>query len=90
MVGIAITHDGQGYWLVGSDGGVLSYGDAGFQGSMGGQPLNGPVVAIVPTGDGGGYWLIATDGGVFNFGDAQFLGSMALTPLNAPIDSLGS
>jgi hypothetical protein len=76
--------------LVGADGGVLAYGDAGFFGSLSGTPLNGPVVAILPTPDGGGYWLIAADGGMFAFGDAQFLGSMALTPLNAPIDSLSS
>jgi hypothetical protein len=33
-----------GYWLVGSDGGVFSFGDANFDGSMGGQHLNAPVV----------------------------------------------
>ena len=28
IVGMAATHDGQGYWLVGSDGRVYSFGDA--------------------------------------------------------------
>ena len=42
---IAATPDGGGYWLIARDGGVFNYGDAGFFGSMGGQPLAGPVVA---------------------------------------------
>ncbi|MGH9030425.1 MAG: hypothetical protein ACRDV4_12525 [Acidimicrobiales bacterium] len=45
IVGIATTPDGGGYWLVGSDGGVFSFGDAKFFGSMGGKKLNAPVVA---------------------------------------------
>ena len=37
--------DGGGYWLVASDGGVYSFGDARFMGSTGGMHLNAPVVA---------------------------------------------
>ncbi len=33
---MAATPDGKGYWLVASDGGVFAFGDAGFEGSMGG------------------------------------------------------
>ena len=40
------THDGQGYWFVASDGGIFAYGDAPFRGSMGGQPLNKPMVGM--------------------------------------------
>ncbi len=29
--------DGKGYWFVASDGGVFNYGDAGFEGSLGGS-----------------------------------------------------
>ena len=65
-----------GYWLVGSDGGIFTFGSAGFYGSMGGIPLQRPVVGIVPTKDRGGYWLDASDGGVFSFGDTQFYGSI--------------
>ncbi len=65
-----------GYWLVASDGGVFSFGDAGFYGSLGGTTLNKPVVGIAPTPDGKGYWLVASDGGVFSFGDAGYLGSL--------------
>ena len=34
------TPDGHGYWLVASDGGIFTFGDAGFYGSTGGQHLN--------------------------------------------------
>ena len=33
IVGMAATSDGGGYWLVGTDGGIFSYGDAHFYGS---------------------------------------------------------
>ena len=66
VVGIAATPDGGGYWLVASDGGVFSFGDAHFFGSMGGRHLNQPIVGITPTPDGGGYWLVASDGGIFS------------------------
>ncbi len=71
IVGIAATPDGGGYWLVASDGGVFSYGDAQFHGSLGGMDLNAPIVGIAATPDGGGYWLVARDGGVFSYGDAH-------------------
>ncbi len=80
----------QGYWEVGSDGGIFSFGTAPFFGSMGGTPLNAPIVGIASTPDGGGYWLVAKDGGVFAFGDAHFHGSMGGTPLNAPIVGIAS
>ena len=56
--------------MVAADGGVFSFGDALFQGSMGGHPLNKPVVGMAGNG-AGGYWLVASDGGVFSF-DATF------------------
>jgi hypothetical protein len=43
---MAATPTGGGYWEVASDGGIFSFGDAGFRGSMGGQPLNRPIVGI--------------------------------------------
>ena len=74
-MGIAATPDGGGYWLVASDGGVFSYGDARFFGSTGGMHINAPIVGMATTPDGGGYWLVASDGGVFSYGDARFFGS---------------
>ena len=50
IVGIAVTHSGNGYWEVGADGGVFNYGDAPFLGSIytaiPGRHLNGPIVGI--------------------------------------------
>jgi hypothetical protein len=80
----------QGYWEVGSDGGIYSFGTAHFYGSMGGTHLNAPIVGMAPTQDGGGYWLVARDGGVFVFGDAHFYGSMGGRPLNQPIAGIAS
>ncbi len=53
---MAATPDGNGYWLVASDGGIFAFGDAGFFGSMGGQPLNKPVVGIAASPNGKGSW----------------------------------
>jgi hypothetical protein len=85
-----------GYWLVGSDGGIFTFGSAQFHGSTGSLRLQRPVVGIVPTASRGGYWLDASDGGIFAFGDAGFYGSIPglglhpagsglLNSLNAPI-----
>ena len=43
---MAATPDGSGYWLVASDGGIFSYGDAAFYGSAGNQDLNKPIVGM--------------------------------------------
>ncbi len=66
----------RGYWLVGSDGGIFTFGQANFYGSMGGIPLQRPVVGITPTHDKQGYWLVASDGGIFSFGDSNYYGSI--------------
>jgi hypothetical protein len=92
------SHDPHpGYWLVGSDGGIFSFGAASFHGSTGNLELQRPVVGMVPTADHDGYWEVASDGGVFAFGDAGFYGSipgLGIAPagtagaahrLNAPI-----
>jgi subtilase family serine protease len=85
-----------GYWLVGSDGGIFTFGSANFYGSTGNIRLQRPVVGITPTQNKAGYWLVASDGGIFAFGNAGFYGSIpgqglhpagsGLQPsLNAPI-----
>ena len=75
----------QGYWLVASDGGIFTFGDAHYYGSTGATPLNKPIVGMAATQDGNGYWLVASDGGIFTFGDAHYYGSTGATPLNKPI-----
>ncbi len=84
-----------GYWLVGSDGGIFTFGSAQFYGSTGNLRLQRPVVGITPTAGDLGYWLVASDGGIFSFGNAGFYGSipgLGIAPagsgghsLNAPI-----
>ncbi len=73
------------YWLAASDGGIFTFGNAGFFGSTGNIHLDAPVVAMAATASRQGYWLGASDGGVFNYGDAGFYGSQGGKPLNAPI-----
>jgi hypothetical protein len=68
------------YWLVASDGGIFSFGDATFYGSTGNLHLNKPIVGMAATPDGDGYWLMGSDGGVFSFGDAGFHGSATGPP----------
>jgi hypothetical protein len=85
IVGAAAAPDGSGYWLVGADGGVFSFGQVSFYGSTGSLHLNAPIVGIAATPDGRGYWEVASDGGVFAFGDASFYGSTGGIHLNKPI-----
>jgi hypothetical protein len=80
----------QGLILAAADGGIFAFGTASFQGSMGGVPLNQPIVGIARTPDGGGYWEVAADGGIFAFGDATFYGSMGGVPLNQPVVGIAS
>ena len=49
VVGMATNGDATGYWLQGQDGGIFTFGNAEFYGSMGGQHLNAPMVGIAAT-----------------------------------------
>ena len=90
IVAMSATPTGHGYWNVASDGGIFSFGNAAFYGSMGGQPLTQPVVGIAVTPDGKGYWEVAADGGLFAFGDAGYYGSTGNLHLNQPIVGMAS
>ena len=81
---------GTGYREVASDGGIFSFGGAGFFGSTGAMVLNKPIVAMSATPDGKGYWLVASDGGIFAFGDARFFGSTGAMVLNKPIVAMSA
>ncbi len=76
----------QGYWMDASDGGIFSFGNAQFYGSMGGKHLNKPVVGMAATlrraaGTGKSRPTVASS----TSGDAGFGGSMGGKPLNAPM-----
>ncbi|HEY1444030.1 MAG TPA: SGNH/GDSL hydrolase family protein [Acidimicrobiales bacterium] len=89
LAGLTWAHSwwasGTGYRLVASDGGIFTYGDAGFFGSAGSLTLNKPIVGMAAAPDGGGYWLVASDGGVFTYGDAGFFGSAGSLALNKAV-----
>lgn len=82
--------DGAGYRMVARDGGVFTFGDAGFYGALGEKCLGSPVVQMAPTPSGGGYWMVAADGSVVAAGDANFYGSLKGIPLNLPIVGLSA
>jgi hypothetical protein len=75
----------RGYRLASADGGVFTFGNAGFDGSLGGTHLSAPIVGLAATPDGGGYYMVASNGGVFTFGDAHFYGSGAGLALGSPV-----
>jgi SpoIID/LytB domain protein len=90
IVGMAATADGRGYWLVGANGAMDTFGDAVSYGSAGNLALNKPIVGMAATPDGNGYWLVASDGGIFSYGDAAFYGSTGSLTLNQPIVGMAS
>ncbi|MGA3220424.1 MAG: hypothetical protein ABSE77_15315, partial [Acidimicrobiales bacterium] len=59
-VGMAVTPDGQGYWLVQADGGVNAYGDAHSFGSLPAEKVTptAPIVGVGRTYDDKGLWLV--------------------------------
>ncbi|WP_298446430.1 hypothetical protein, partial [Ferrimicrobium sp.] len=67
IVGIAALPNGNGYYLVASDGGVFNFGSAqlygttyslGLTGLTGSRPLNAPIVGMAVDPQGTGYVLI--------------------------------
>jgi hypothetical protein len=60
VVGMTANPCGHGYWLVAADGGIFTYGDAGFFGSESGTTLAVAVVGMAATPDSHGYWLTTT------------------------------
>jgi hypothetical protein len=58
---MAVTSDG--YWLVASDGGIFTFGDAGYHGSEPGAGVAvGNIIGIVSSPSGDGYWMEGSDG----------------------------
>ena len=76
IVGAVPSADGGGYFLVASDGGVFTFGDAKFEGSCPGiGGCSGAAVAVMPDTSGNGYWLVTSTGHVYSFGDAVYQGA---------------
>lgn len=98
---MAGTPSGTGYWLVGEDGGVFTFGNAQFHGNR--APESDPPMVDVQGnphpedvsldcllfGDQG-YWLVADNGKVFKFGCAQHFGGTGGQTLAAPIVGMAS
>ena len=62
--------------MVGSDGGVFTFGDARFEGSCPGiGGCSGAAVAVMPDASGKGYWVVTQTGHVYSFGDATYYGA---------------
>jgi len=62
------TLSSDGYWLLASDGGVFTFGDARFFGAG----SNGHAIsALAPAGSGRGYWLLSGDGATMPYGDVS-------------------
>lgn len=71
-IAIDSTVNGNGYWVLGTDGGVSTYGDAPFAGSAAGLTAFATDIARTPSGLG--YWVVGADGAVYAFGDAAYHG----------------
>ena len=78
VVGMVPTVGDRGYFLVASDGGVFSFGNAPFLGSLPGDRVTpaAPITGIVAANTDRGYFLVGEDGGVFAFGSVPYLGSL--------------
>jgi hypothetical protein len=63
---MAATSNSQGYWMVASDGGIFSFGNAQFYGSASGKSTS-PIVGMAADPATGGYWEVSSNGGVFSY-----------------------
>ena len=83
-VGMAVTADGLGYWVVTRTGSVTAFGDASFLGEAALDNVTG--IAAMP--DGTGYWIVTRDGVVHAFGHARtYRGSV---PKGADVTAIAS
>ena len=69
--GATLPVSDQSYWLATSDGGIFTFGNARFYGSMGGGSPPYPITAMTMMFSGKGYWMTTSQGAVTNFGAAQ-------------------
>jgi len=79
VIGMGASIHGKGYWLLASDGGMFSFGNAAFHGSIPGLgacpgATTTTAVAFTGTHTGKGYWVVLASGKVVPFGDAEHFG----------------
>lgn len=80
-VAITVPRPQGGYVVLQTrDGGVFTYDNAPFFGSLVGVS-QGPAVGLAWTPSGGGYWILDSHGAVFSFGDAPYHGGVNAGPL---------
>ncbi len=81
---------GAGYYVLGSDGGIFTFGAAPYLGSVPGLGLGSKVTALrlTTTKTGLGYYVLGADGGIFTFGDAEFVGSVPGLQLGTKVRAL--
>ena len=76
--GATPTAERSGYWMLGVDGRVYPFGEAGDHGDAVGRLQGGVEAAdLEPLPSGGGYWIVDRAGRVHAFGDAPDLGDLA-------------
>jgi hypothetical protein len=74
----------EGFWLLGKDGGVFSFGTAKYYGSIGNLGGARQAVSMAADPDGEGYWFVGPDGGIYAY-KAPFWGSTGNLKLTRPI-----
>ena len=66
IIDARLTTSGAGYWMLSEDGGIFSFGDAKFSGSVPQKPtsdwINERIVSFAPDLDGTGYVIVAASG----------------------------
>jgi hypothetical protein len=72
---LAARSDGQGFWILRSDGGVLRFGNAAWYGSTLKQGVRATAMKIRAVPNGSGYWILSGDGRIRAFGNAPALGA---------------
>jgi hypothetical protein len=74
----------EGFWLLGKDGGVFSFGTAQFHGSIGHLAGARQISSMAADPDGNGYWFVGADGGIYAY-KAPFWGAPTTIKLTKPI-----
>ena len=71
IVDARITGDRSGYWLLAEDGGIFTFGNAGFAGAVPEKPradwIDEKIVSFAPDNDGEGYVVVAASGKAWFF-----------------------